>query len=306
MIGTLEFGTTSLSQIIESAEFLLSPYEIFPDCGEEHLAANIDWLLPRWYDRRTERLAITIQSFLIRAGELNILVDTCSGNNKDRQRPFFNHSDWPWLERLREAEISPADINIVLCSHLHVDHVGWNTRLENGNWVPTFPNARYLISKKEWEYWRSELGRTAMRRTGDYVTDSVLPLFSTGQLELISDTHDLAPSVLIEPAHGHTPGQCAVRIHDNGKEAILCADIMHHALQLRYPDWSTRFCADPQQARDTRIRFLMENADRDRIIFPAHFPAPTGGYIERAKDHYRFRFIDRNEVGMAADLKGAS
>ena len=142
--------------------------------------------------RQSGLLTITIQSFLIRQNGLTILVDSCSGNDKEaRARPEFRRAQWPWLERLREAGVKPEDIDIVLCSHLHVDHVGWNTRLDNGRWVPTFPNARYLISRREWDHWQAA-GPAALARTGDYITDSVLPVFASGQAELIGDEHALA------------------------------------------------------------------------------------------------------------------
>src|SRR6266550_2694703 len=138
------------------------------------------------------------------------------------------------------------DIDIVLCSHLHVDHVGWNTRLDNGRWVPTFPNARYLISRREWDHWQAA-GMAALARTGDYITDSVLPVFAAGQADLVGDEHAVASEISVELAPGHTPGQMMVRLGSGRYQAILSADLMHHPLQVRYPDWSTRFCTDPVQ-----------------------------------------------------------
>ena len=144
------FGDISMQRVIESETPLLSPFEIFPDCTQAHLDANRDWLQPRFQNAAEGLLVITIQSFLLRRNGLTILVDACSGNDKEaRTRPQFRRAKWPWLERLAAAGVKPEDIDIVLCSHLHVDHVGWNTRLDNGRWVPTFPNARYLISRRE-------------------------------------------------------------------------------------------------------------------------------------------------------------
>jgi glyoxylase-like metal-dependent hydrolase (beta-lactamase superfamily II) len=183
---------------------------------------------------------------------------------------------------------------VVLCTHLHVDHVGWNTRLENGRWVPTFPNARYLISRDEWSYWQAA-GPPALKRTGDYVTDSVLPIFAAGQAELIGHEHSIASNIALEPAPGHTPGQLMVRIAGGKQEAILPGDMMHHPLQLRYPDWSTRFCVDAVQARETRRNFLSQHAGSRRLIFPAHFPNPTGGTIERDGNAYRFVFDESQD-----------
>jgi glyoxylase-like metal-dependent hydrolase (beta-lactamase superfamily II) len=286
------FGEISLTRVVESEEPLLAPTEIFPDCTAAHIAENLSWLAPRFFNPDTELLVITIQSFLIRQRGMTILLDTCSGNHKQRQRPFFHRRNWGWLETLRTAGVAPEDVDVVLCSHLHVDHVGWNTQLENGQWVPTFPNARYLVARREWEYWRSSAGIASLPRTGDFISDSVLPVFASGQAELIDDRHGVSAGVLIEPAHGHTPGQFMVGIEGGGREAILSADLMHHPLQLRYPDWSTRFCVDPAAARATRQRFLAQHADTDRIIFPAHFPSPVSGRIRHEGDHYRFQFCD--------------
>lgn len=285
-----QFGDTSLTRIIESEVPLLSPFELLPDCTQAHIDQNLDWLAPHFYDRDTQLLAITIQSFLIRSGGKTILVDSCSGNHKHRARPFFNQREWPWLDALKAAGVTPQDIDIVMCSHLHVDHVGWNTQLENGKWVPTFPNARYLVSRKEWDYWRSEIGIASLARTGDFITDSVLPIVEIGQAELIDDRVGFSQEIAIEPLHGHTPGHFGVHLCGGGHEAILSGDMMHTPLQMRYPHWSTRFCVDQAAARETRQRFLADHCDSDRLIFPAHFPSPTGGYIRRAGDHYRFEF----------------
>jgi glyoxylase-like metal-dependent hydrolase (beta-lactamase superfamily II) len=187
----------------------------------------------------------------------------------------------------------------VLCTHLHVDHVGWNTRLENGRWVPTFPNARYLVAQREWDYWRTA-GPAALVRTGDFITDSVLPIFDSGQAELIGDSHALASDIAIEAAPGHTPGLSMLRLQGGGSEAIVCSDLMHHPLQLRYPDWSTRFCVDPGQAARTRMSFLKEHAGSGRLIFPTHFPSPTGCTIERAGQAYDFTYCGETTPQMGA------
>ena len=283
------FGASTLQRVVESEGPLLSPFEIFGDCTQAHLDANRGWLVPRFQDAASGLLAITIQSFLVRQHGLTILVDSCGGNDKERARPHFHRQRGTWLDTLRATGVKPEDVDIVLCSHLHVDHVGWNTRLENGRWVPTFPNARYLISRREWDHWQAA-GAAALSRTGDYITDSVLPVFAAGQAELVGDEHAVASEISVEPAPGHTPGQLMVRLGSGREQAILSADLMHHPLQVRYPEWSTRFCTDPVQARATRIAFFNEHAGSGRLVFPAHFPSPTGGTIERDGNGFRFIF----------------
>jgi glyoxylase-like metal-dependent hydrolase (beta-lactamase superfamily II) len=285
---TWTFGSASLQRVVESEGPLLDPFEIFGDCTQAHLDENRGWLQPRFQDPASKLLVLSIQSFLIRQNGLNILVDACAGNDKDRVRPQFHRQNRPWLDTLRAAGVGPEDIDIVLCTHLHVDHIGWNTRLENGRWVPTFPKARYLIGRREWEFW-SGPGAGFTKRSGDYITDSVLPVFASGQADLIGDEHAIASNIAIEPAYGHTPGQMQVRVGGQ-REAVLCADLMHHPLQIRYPEWSTRFCIDPDQARTTRQSFLRQHANSGRVIFPAHFPSPTGCTIERDGSSYSFAF----------------
>jgi glyoxylase-like metal-dependent hydrolase (beta-lactamase superfamily II) len=283
------FGGTTVQRIVELEEALLPPFEIYGDCTREHLDANRDWLVPRFQDAASRNLIISIQSFLVRQSGLTILVDSCAGNDKDRTRPQFHRQKRPWLDTLRKAGVAPEDIDIVLCTHLHVDHVGWNTRLENGRWVPTFPNARYLIAQREWDYWRNA-GPPALVRTGDFIADSVLPIIEKGQADMIGDEHAIRSDISLEPAHGHTPGQTMMRIGAGGGAAMLIADMMHHPLQIRYPEWSTRFCIDPAMARRTRTEFLKAHANTGRLIFPCHFPTPTGGRVERDGADYRFTF----------------
>lgn len=282
-----QFGALSVERIVESAGPLLSPFEIFPDATEQHLAAERHWLGPRFRDPASGLLTITIQSFLIRRPGLTILVDTCAGNHKRRARADFDGREWPWLDRLAAAGVRPEDVDIVMCSHLHVDHVGWNTRLVDGRWVPTFPNARYLFSRREWDYWRAESARDGLPRTGDYVADSVLPVVAAGQAEMIDEDFAVGPDLWLEAAAGHTPGHFVTHL---AGRAILSGDLFHHPLQLRHPQWSTRFCADQAASRATRLRLLNAWADKDTLILPAHFPAPSCGHVLRHGDHFAFRF----------------
>jgi glyoxylase-like metal-dependent hydrolase (beta-lactamase superfamily II) len=283
------FGATTLQRVVEIETSLMPPFEIYGDCTQAHLDANRGWLQPRFQNPVDGNLMLTIQSYLVRQSGLTILVDSCGGNDKERVRPHFHRQNRPWLDTLRKAGVTPEQVDIVLCTHLHVDHVGWNTRLENGKWVPTFPNARYLIARREWDFWRNA-GPAALARTGDFISDSVLPIVESGQADLIGDEHSIKGDISLEPAHGHTPGQTIMRLGSGGGQAMLIADLMHHPLQIRYPDWSTRFDIDPVMARTTRLKFLKDHADSGRLIFPCHFPSPCGGLIGRDGADYRFTF----------------
>ena len=292
-MGGLAFGDIRVTRVVESEEALLKPGEVYPDSTPEIIRANHDWLVPRHYDPATDGLVITIQSYLVRTPRHTILVDACGGNDKARARPHFDHRHHPWLDTLRAAGAAPEEIDFVLCTHMHVDHVGWNTRLENGRWVPTFPNARYLFARKELEHWEREARETGLPRTGDYVVDSVLPIIEAKRHVLVEMDHAIEDRVVLYPLAGHTPGQVGLHFHGGGREGLVVGDLMHHALQCKYPDWSTNFCTDPAAARVTRKAVFERYADTDTVIFPAHFPSPSGGVIRRAgPGSYRFDFVN--------------
>ena len=291
-MAQLKIGGAEISRAVESETPMLSPFEIFPDFTADVLETQSPWLKPPFYHSDVKLLTITIQSFVIQMDGLTILVDSCVGDRKKRERDVFDDGAWDWLASLERAAVKPEDVDMVVCSHLHVDHVGWNTRLSNGRWVPTFPNARYLMSKLELAYWQSDAGRQALQRTGDYVADSVLPVLDSKQAELVDENHRLNEKIWFEHTPGHTPGHLAVHLADGGEELILSGDVMHHPLQLRYPDWSTLYCFDRDQARATRKSFLDRYADSGKLIMPAHFPTPTAGHICRHGNHYGFHFND--------------
>ena len=283
-------GDVDISRVVESEEPLLSPSELYPDWSEAMVEENRDWLVPRFFDPDSGLLVITIQSFLLKTRHHTILVDACAGNHKERKRPFFDQREWPWLSALAATGTSPADIDYVLCTHLHVDHVGWNTRLRDGRWVPTFAKAKYLFSRADWEFWKGQSAAHGLARTGDYFADSVLPIFEAGQAVLVDGLHEIEEGIWLEPTPGHSPGHVVVHVQSGGQEAILSGDLMHHPLQCRYPDWSTNFCQDQALSRRTRRQFLERYCGTGVFVVPAHFPTPTGGFIEARQEAFRFRF----------------
>ncbi len=290
-MSDFSLGEFTLSSVVEIGDSQLEAREIFPDWTPEAIGPHLEWMAPRHSDPTGEKLAIVIQSFLIKTPRYTILVDACGGNDKNRNRPHFHQRQWPWLETLAAAGAAPEDIDFVLCTHMHVDHVGWNTRLENGRWAPTFPNARYIFASAEWEHWQKLAAETDLPRTGNYIEDSVLPIVEAGRADLVDMDHGIADGVWLDPLPGHSPGAVGVHLSSGGQDAVLCGDMMHHMIQCRLPDWSTNFCTDQVAARATRRAFLESYADTDTLICPAHFPAPTLGRVESLVEGFNYRYI---------------
>ncbi|MDB5805374.1 MAG: fold metallo-hydrolase [Betaproteobacteria bacterium] len=289
-VSHLQLGEVTLSCVIESQGPLLAPFELYPQATPELLESHLHWLAPLFYDRAAKRFVIAIQGFVLRSRGKVIVVDTCVGDCKARVRGEFNTASWGWLARLAAAGVLPEQVDYLVCTHFHVDHVGWNTRLSNGKWVPTFPNARYLFIREEWDFWWSERGDRGRLRTGDYMDDSVLPVAEAGLADFVAMDHRIDEAIAFEPAPGHTPGLVTIGINSGTARAVLASDLLHTPLQCACPHLSTRFCADPELSRTTRLAFLEREAGSGRLVIPAHFPAPSAGIIEQAGEAYRFRY----------------
>jgi len=209
-----------------------------------------------------------------------ILIDSCIGNDKPRPlRPKWNmKTDDIYMRGLAAAGFAPADIDFVMCTHLHVDHVGWNTRLENGRWVPTFPKARYVFGKTEFDYWTEQNGKISVPP----FADSVLPVVAAKQAEIVRDDYAIGDHARILPTPGHTPGHVAFTFGRGKDDAVFSGDLMHSPLQTRYPELSVKFDVDQAQAAVTRRSFLERYCDTDTLCCTAHFPSPSTGKIRRA------------------------
>ena len=285
------FGDIGLTRIVEMEMPLLEARTFFPDWDEAAIVPHADWMVPRHYRPDSGLVVLAIQAFLIKTARHTILVDSCVGNRKPRNREFFNDAGFPWMDRLLATGTRPEDIDFVLCTHLHVDHVGWNTRLENGGWVPTFPNARYIFARTELDFWLAQSEQGLMTRTGDYVADSVIPILDAKRELLVEMDHQIEDGITLAPLPGHTPGQVGLHIASGGAEAMLCGDLMHHMIQCHIPDWSTIACADQAAARATRTAFLDRYADTDVTILPSHFPNPSAGRIVPTGEAFGFRYV---------------
>ncbi|MGH6934293.1 MAG: MBL fold metallo-hydrolase [Dongiaceae bacterium] len=222
-----------------------------------------------------------------------ILIDGCLGEDKTCRwyQPWHRLRGLRFLSDLATVGLAPGDIDFVMCTHLHGDHVGWNTRLVDGRWVPTFPKARYVISRRELEWWKSFNAGANAEDYEECIDESVLPVVEAGQALLVAEDHAIDDEVWLEPLLGHTPGHFGVRLKSNGAEAIMIGDLMHCPVQCPEPDWNSSSDFDPDQARRVRRRFLESHAEIDRLVLTSHFPSPSVGHIRRHERTFRFQYI---------------
>ena len=282
-------GDVSVTRVEEMCEPGFEPAFLYPEWDPSFLDENADWLIPNCYDVASGRFIASIHSWVLRTRHHTILVDTCTGNDKNRPMfARFHMRQTAYLRRLAEAGVAPKQVDFVLCTHLHVDHCGWNTRLVDGRWVPTFPNAKYVFARKELEYWSGPEGAAAFN--AGVFDDSVRPILEARQELVIDGAHELGDGLLIEPAPGHTVGQVILRLVRPDAEGVFSADIMHQPVQVHRPDWNSRFCALPAEARETRLRVLDHCADRHCRLFPGHFAGSFSGHVTRRGDRFTWSF----------------
>lgn len=285
-------GDVRVTRVEEMVGPFVAPRDWFIDFDEAELAKHLPWLAPRYYDLASGRMISSVHTWVLRTPGRVILIDTCNGNHKSRPGwDAFHMLDTPYLERLRAAGVAPEEVDVVLCTHLHVDHVGWNTRLEDGRWVPTFPNARYLMSRADHDYY-AEAARdpATMEVVRNTYNDSVLPVVEAGLAVMVDGAEELAHGLRLAPAPGHTPGQVRLDLASGGRRAVFCGDVLHHPLQVPLWRWRTRVCTDPDQARDTRRDLLADCAEHNTLLLPAHFPGPHGAHITARGDEFEISF----------------
>ena len=289
-LDRMTVGRVEITRIVELEGPLYDPPHLLPDASREALARHAEWLAPRFYQPDAHRLIAAMQCYLVRTPHHRILVDSCLGNDKRRgDHPNLHLRRGPFLDDLASLGVVPADIDFVLCTHLHVDHVGWNTRLVDGRWVPTFANARYLMNRAELDNARYEAAERPEADLGGYA-DSVAPILEAGLAEIVEPEFALDDDVWIEPTPGHTPGHVSIHVGARDRQAIFSGDLFHHPVQYAEPSWNSNFCILEEQARITRRAFLDRHAESGTIVLPGHFATPTANRIGRAGDV--FRFID--------------
>ncbi len=248
-------------------------------------------------------LFMSFHSYVVRTPRRTILVDTCVGNCKERASlPSWNMLRTPYLDELAKVGLTPADIDIVLCTHLHADHVGWNTRLLDGRWVPTFPNARYVFGRKDFEHWQKlHDAKPELPVTRGAFVDSVLPVIDAGQAILVESDHiveqELDDGIWLEPSEGHSPGHVSVHLRSDQEHAVMSGDVIHHPLQIYHPHLPNGSDFNREQGIKARRALLEQLADTPSLLLTAHFPVPTLGHVVSQGDAFAFRF---GEAGQAA------
>jgi glyoxylase-like metal-dependent hydrolase (beta-lactamase superfamily II) len=287
LLAPIKIPRITIHRILEQEAAFFDALQFFPSLTKQLLDENRAWLQPRFVDP-AGKLILCIQSYLVQTPHQNILIDTCVGNHKPRPSRAFWHmmSSDRYQKNLAATGVSVNDIDFVLCTHLHVDHVGWNTRLENGRWVPTFPKARYVFADRELAYWTK-------RHQDDpaacpWVEDSVLPVVAANRAEVVTSMHALNDLVTLLPTPGHTIDHFSVHVGKPGADALLTGDMIHSPLQARYPELGMMSDYDTHQAAESRRKLFGRVCDTATLMCTAHFPSPSSGRIVRWRDTFEF------------------
>ncbi|MER7344544.1 MBL fold metallo-hydrolase [Streptomyces aurantiacus] len=269
-------GDVSVTRVIEYCGPVgLTPATFFPGIpADAWRGEEAAWLRPDFLDGGTGVVRSAVQTWLLRSEGRNILIDTGVGNHKERPySPVWAHRDTGYLDRLAAAGVTPQDVDVVVNTHLHVDHVGWNTRLEGRSWVPTFPRAVHLMARDDFDFWNPANGHRSVLGRGNQnvFEDSVAPVREAGQTLLWEGSHRIDANLRLDLAPGHTPGSSVVTLESGGDRALFVGDLLHSPAQVLWPDCNSCFCEDPAGARTTRRRLLGWAADHHALVVPAHF-----------------------------------
>ena len=291
-MSAIKVGAATITRIEESYEPNFDPVMFFADWRPEILDEHRGWMVPDHFDPASGLLKLSVHSWLIKIGGRTILIDTCVGNHKERPaRPKWHRLETRYLERLAAAGVRPEEIDMVMCTHLHVDHVGWNTRLDNGRWVPTFPNARYVFSKTDYDHFQA-LDRDPAKGPANHGSfrDSVVPVVEAGLAQIVNGAQALDEHLSIDPSPGHTPGSVVFTLASQGAQAYFSGDVLHHVIQIYHPHWNSFACADGINARKSRRHLLERCAGTGALLAPGHFGTPFVCRIDAAGEGFRPRF----------------
>lgn len=282
-------GELTVTRIVESDEPNFDPLAFFPETLPDDWQPFRNWLRPHPLNQSLGCLTLVVQSFLVRSPHHTILIDTCVGDHKPRSGAILpstwnNQRGGVFLKKLELAGVAPEEVDFVMCTHLHSDHVGWNTRLVGDRWVPTFPNAKYVMSRRDLEY-TQELHR---KRPINSLVDSVLPVLEAGQAVLVANDFALDDNVWLESTPGHTPDHVSVRLASSGQHAVVTGDLIHSPVQCMKPSWRPFADADAALAARTRRSFLERHSEANTHVCGTHFPSPSLGRIRPQGDAFTF------------------
>jgi glyoxylase-like metal-dependent hydrolase (beta-lactamase superfamily II) len=287
-------GKVKITRVVEQENGGWPPDLIFAGLTADRVK-SIAWLYPNYADPDGS-LRVSIHAYVIESQGRQIIVDTCVGNDKPRVIQQWDHLNLPFLERLNWAGFPPEQIDVVLCTHMHLDHVGWNTRWDGKDWMATFPNATYLFARLEWEHWVNRdhgigdmpkhIAHLAELDTG--ISDSITPIVKAGLHKLVETNYRITDEVSFFATPGHTPGHVSVAINSNGKGAVITGDIIHSPIQFADPGICSNFDVDRALGLATRQAFIGDHADRDILVLGTHFPTPSGGRVVSDNDTWCF------------------
>ena len=284
-MALLQLGDVTIQRIVEHEIPVYHPSEFFDEATFEAVEPYRDWLTPKALCPRTGRMVMPVQSYLVRTRHHRILIDTCVGCHKTYAEPpeWHQRSNTVWLRNLRAAGVDTHDIDYVFCTHLHSDHCGWNTRLVDGRWVPTFPNAKYVFARDEYRAMEEEYHQIFI--------DNVEPIAAAKQAVLVDLDYALDDEIWLEPTVGHSVGHVAIHVKSRRHRAAMCGDLIHSPLQLAEPEWTCNSDYDLAASAATRKRFLSEHCDTDTLVLTAHFPSPSMGHVVSRGDAYDFNYL---------------
>ena len=288
MTKAIALKDITIHPVVEQQAPFFDVFEFFPTLTKELLEENRSWLQPAFIDPASGKVVLCVQGFVIKSAHHNILIDSCVGNDKPRPaRPLWNMMKSDRFEQgLAAAGLTVNDIDYVMCTHLHVDHVGWNTRLENGRWVPTFPKAKYVMADRELAYW-------TQKEKDDpsgvpWITDSVLPIVEAKRVQIVKSDFAFNESIQFIPTPGHTIDHYSVLVGGPGQDALITGDMIHSPIQGKYPELGMRADYDSRAAGQTRRQVFDRFCDADTLMCVTHFPSPSTGRVRRWGDGYKF------------------
>ncbi|GHD64825.1 MBL fold metallo-hydrolase [Streptomyces goshikiensis] len=282
---SIVLGDVEVLRVVEWQGPLVPAADFVPEAGAELWKANEEWLAPDHWEPERDLAVVALQTWVLRSAGRTILVDTGVGNGRERPgSPRFHHWQADFLGELERAGVRPEDVDLVVNTHVHADHVGGNTVDEAGEWVPAFPNAEYLIPAAD-DHWfgpRGGYGKGLREDDRLLYEDSVAPIHRAGQAVLWEGAHRIDEHLTLESAPGHTPGSAVLRLDSGGDRAVFVGDLLHSPVQILRPSCNSCFCMDEAEAAASRLRILERAADTRELVVPAHFGG--AGAVEVRRD----------------------